>query len=244
MKEQNEAEVEPNNKSKDSYSNLTALREAHTTFLLAIGMFLEENFSQENKTDKIISRNKKRIRSALLSIAKQIQLLALNIFKNDGESGDEYKEAGRLMNRLKKLLDDYIKIHPDEVHLSSLEKDKQMFDLSDFIIDFGREINLISNEYEAKIAVNSGWVLFNKNIFSEAFVNGVNSAKKGSAKKGASIVNTQHKDRQDFVFKWLDANYKDGDTHEDLASRLEPLLDGERKYGTILKDISTWKKER
>lgn len=64
------------------------------------------------------------------------------------------------------------------------------------------------------------------------------------AKKGASIVNTQHKDRQDFVFKWLDANYKDGDTHEDLASRLEPLLDGERKYGTILKDISKWKKER
>ena len=49
---------------------------------------------------------------------------------------------------------------------------------------------------------------------------------------------------QEFVFKWLDANYQMGMKHKEMAVTMVPLLDGEREYETILKDITEWKKKR
>ena len=65
-----------------------------------------------------------------------------------------------------------------------------------------------------------------------------------TARKGAEETNKRHADNQEFVFKWLDANYQMGMKHKEMAVTLVPLLDGEREYETILKDITEWKKKR
>ena len=62
------------------------------------------------------------------------------------------------------------------------------------------------------------------------------------AKAGADAANVQHKTNQRLVSEWLDANYRPGYKHADMAAEIEKLV--AREYDTILKDITAWKKKR
>lgn len=61
-------------------------------------------------------------------------------------------------------------------------------------------------------------------------------------RKAADAANAPHKANQEAVFEWLEANYRPGYKHADMAAEIEKLV--EREYDTILKDITTWKKRK
>ncbi len=61
-------------------------------------------------------------------------------------------------------------------------------------------------------------------------------------RRAADATNARHKTNRDQVFQWLEANYRPGYKHADMAVEIEKLVP--REYDTILKDISAWKKTR
>lgn len=201
-----------------------------------------ESFCRENREDQEFLR-----RCELLKIATEHAEYLLAVARQSGFYDTPIKERVKILENFfmqnEVILQECSNMYFQESN-SNLEMEKIFFDVVNYAINYAGEKAIVSEKERAKIISNSMMAALTENQFSKVFIEGVNDSKKGNAKRGASTINSQHKDRQDYVYKWLDANYKDGDTHEDLASRLEPLLDGERKYGTILKDISKWKKER
>lgn len=82
-----------------------------------------------------------------------------------------------------------------------------------------------------------------RHLSKPAYVQAIEkNALRSRARSGAESANAAHKANRDAVFEWLEKNFRPARSSEEMAAEMEQTI--KRKFGTILKDITAWKKAR